>query len=70
MPGSLALLIMPILHKLLSDNVDDNTDYCFLLINKSYWTVYVLQTSNNYYSQFPVSLGMKFHMEIFKHVVE
>jgi hypothetical protein len=31
-----------------SDNVDDNTDDSFSVINKSYWAAHALQTNNNY----------------------
>jgi hypothetical protein len=64
MPASIALLASPLLHKYYSDNVDDNTYDCFLLINKSYWTMYALQTNNNYtfsfeyHNPFPLALVM------------
>jgi hypothetical protein len=68
-------------HKWYGDNVDDNTDDCFFLINKYYWTVYALQTNNDYtfsfkYHNLHILIYISncswyaFHMEILKHVIE
>jgi hypothetical protein len=42
------LLAMPEQHLSYSGNVYDNSDDCFLLINKTYWTAYAWWMSSNH----------------------
>jgi hypothetical protein len=78
--ASLSLLASPMQHKQYSDNVNDNSDNYFLLVNKSYWSACASQTdsyifSSEYHNQLTlvsISSGSwcEFHTEILKCIVE